>query len=118
MLLSRLNLQGLNDEIQIDIWDDAELEEDYETFDGAESITSGGHSSKASKPDIAAGINTLIEDVSRTLGTHNISSYFQTRIHELEEKCDKWQEKYDRLRDENCELRIRYEVLLRSKTNS
>jgi hypothetical protein len=92
--------------------------EDYEIFDGAESITSGGRSSKAAKPDIAAGINTLIANVSSTLGTHNISSYFQTRVYdletrirELEDKCEKWQEKYEKLKDENCALKVRYEVM-------
>lgn len=92
--------------------------EDYEVLDGAKSITSGGRSSKATKPDTAAGTNTLIANVSSTLGTHNISSYFQTRVYELEtrireleDKCDKWQEKYEKLKDEDCALRVRYEVM-------
>lgn len=105
-------------ELQIDIWDDAELAEDYGTFDGAESIASGGRSSKASKQDIAAGIDTLIDTVSSTLGTHDISSYFQTRIRELEDKCDKWQEKYEKLKDEYWELRVRCEVLMQSNIKS
>ncbi|KAF8926175.1 hypothetical protein BGZ47_002862 [Haplosporangium gracile] len=101
-----------------DIWDDAELAEDYGTFDGAESIASGGRSSKASKHDIAAGIDTLIDTVSSTLGTHDISSYFQTRIRELEDKCDKWQEKYEKLKYDYWELKVRCEVIMQSNIKS
>ncbi|KAF9154464.1 hypothetical protein BG015_000872 [Linnemannia schmuckeri] len=102
-----------SDESQ-DIWDDAELVEDYGTSDGAEGIASGGRSSKASKPDVAASVNRLIDTASSTLGTQDISLYFQTRIRELEDKCEKWQEKYEKLRDEHCELKYGWYLTIRS----
>ena len=95
--------------------------DDVDLLDEAESSIFGSRSSKGSKADVSASLGAFIDNASSAIESFKPSdqlSYYQTRIRELEARCDAlqarcdtWQVKYDEMRDTYYDTLLQYELL-------
>ena len=96
--------------------DDVELLD----VDEAESSVFGSRSSKGSKADVSASLGAFINNASSAMESfkpNDQTSYYQTRIRELEARCDvlqascdTWHVKYDQMKDAYYDALLQYKL--------